>query len=242
MPNWYSAIPEALTIPDAIAQSKNNYARDGPSSPTQTSLSLAAGAFSAPAFPPVAPPRNFDVCRSLLLQLVAQRNSIPRRIINHITEEDAQSTIDFLDKVLKNFIIDFVLSPQQPKVLDNGKDLGIDESKRILHFLESIAKLFQVFPARCKLKDLQFDPSKPLYEGGYGYVCRGIYRNISVCVKVVRLCQQPSDNVTNLKVSLYYVSIFCSTVLIVAGTSKGVRPLGSLIAPKHRPLLWYSSF
>ncbi|KXN82319.1 Serine/threonine-protein kinase HT1 [Leucoagaricus sp. SymC.cos] len=122
---------------------------------------------------------GYNICANLLSEIFTQEVSLGRRMVTSgvlTAREDAQHMVDFLSQVL-----------------DNGSlfnDHGERARKWVLSLLSKIAKSAQVFPRCCELRDVQCDLTSPLYEGGFGYVCKGIYRNRAVSVKAVRLYQQ----------------------------------------------------
>ncbi|KXN85156.1 Serine/threonine-protein kinase HT1 [Leucoagaricus sp. SymC.cos] len=62
--------------------------------------------------------------------------------------------------------------------------------KRTLSLLLRFSRLFQVFPASYELRGIECDLNKPIYEGGFGYVCKASHKGHVVCVKAVRLFQR----------------------------------------------------
>ncbi|KXN80803.1 Serine/threonine-protein kinase HT1 [Leucoagaricus sp. SymC.cos] len=125
------------------------------------------------------PDEGYSACANLLSEIFTQEVSLGRRMVTSgglTAREDAQHMVDFLSQVL-----------------DNGalfNDHGERARKWVLSLLSKIAKSAQMFPRCCELRDVQCNLTSPLYEGGFGYVCKGIYRNRAVSVKAVRLYQQ----------------------------------------------------
>ncbi|KXN82473.1 hypothetical protein AN958_02525 [Leucoagaricus sp. SymC.cos] len=104
---------------------------------------------------------QFETSLQLLSRVLTQRASVWKRLV----------AID-LDQVLDE---------------ENPIDFEEKTQKRILSLLSKLSKSAQVFPARCKLTAVQCNLNIPLHQGGFGYVCKGIYNSHTVCVKAVRL-------------------------------------------------------
>ncbi|KAJ3558847.1 hypothetical protein NP233_g11419 [Leucocoprinus birnbaumii] len=97
------------------------------------------------------------------------------------------------------------LLPQSTKfrslALDaDGYDLPSDWYMRIitdlitLLLLSRLAQVFNVFPASYELKGIVCDLTKPLDEGGFGYVYKAVHKGQSVCVKAIRVYERQSSN------------------------------------------------
>ncbi|KAJ3572530.1 hypothetical protein NP233_g3035 [Leucocoprinus birnbaumii] len=124
----------------------------------------------------------------LLLGGLTQSTLTRDSLQDHLNREEAQCLLDFSSKLF------------------NGKGrLTPKDSKRILSFISELFKSPQVFPTDCELKDVQCDLTKPINEGGFGYICQGTYMNHTVCIKAVRLYRQ-QDNIRNLR-SLKHSSV-----------------------------------
>ncbi|KXN81573.1 hypothetical protein AN958_04442 [Leucoagaricus sp. SymC.cos] len=130
---------------------------------------------------------RFEALLQLLSRILVQRVSVGKRLAAiYLDQVDAQHLTDFLDRVLDEA---------------NPADFEEKTRKRILSLLSRLAKSSQVFPARCKLTSVQCDLTKPLYQGGFGYICKGAYMGRTVCVKAVRLYERQQDSALFLRVS-----------------------------------------
>ncbi|KXN80802.1 Cytokinesis protein sepH [Leucoagaricus sp. SymC.cos] len=104
---------------------------------------------------------QFETSLQLLSRVLTQRASVGKRL-----------AAIYLDQVLDE---------------ENPIDFEEKTQKRIFSLLSGLSKSAQVFPARCKLTAVQCNLNIPLHQGGFGYVCKGIYNSHTVCVKAVRL-------------------------------------------------------
>ncbi|KXN82314.1 Serine/threonine-protein kinase HT1 [Leucoagaricus sp. SymC.cos] len=108
-------------------------------------------------------------------RLLNQGGSLWKCLINTgIEQQDAQHFVDFLSKVLD----------------DATLTMTRDQTKQMLSLLLRLSRLFQVFPASYELRGIECDLNKPIYEGGFGYVCKASHKGHIVCVKAVRLFQR----------------------------------------------------
>ncbi|KXN82471.1 Serine/threonine-protein kinase HT1 [Leucoagaricus sp. SymC.cos] len=62
--------------------------------------------------------------------------------------------------------------------------IGQQDAQHLVDFLS------KVFPASYELRGIECDLNKPIYEGGFGYVCKASHKGHVVCVKAVRLFQR----------------------------------------------------
>ncbi|KAJ3571101.1 hypothetical protein NP233_g3972 [Leucocoprinus birnbaumii] len=118
---------------------------------------------------------NFNRVETLLgqIQIELLRNPLAKLLRNHVKDvvgaieelktEDVRTLVDFLDLVLTEHL---------PKS---------EEHSRALALLSRITSTMQIFPRRYELKAIRYH-SRPVAEGGYGTVHRGM--DVDVCVKV----------------------------------------------------------
>ncbi|KXN83468.1 putative serine/threonine-protein kinase drkC [Leucoagaricus sp. SymC.cos] len=117
----------------------------------------------------------------LLRELLLQGKPFWRSFSSKINEEEAQTIIDFLSKVL-----------------NERHDVNTDEAKQILSVIRMVATSIRVYPTSCKLDGVVCNFSVPLTSGGFADIFRGQYQGHAVCVKKVYL-EVTQDNTSRVR-------------------------------------------
>ncbi|KXN80602.1 putative serine/threonine-protein kinase drkC [Leucoagaricus sp. SymC.cos] len=117
----------------------------------------------------------------LLRELLLQGKPFWRSFSSKINEEEAQTIIDFLSKVL-----------------NERHDVNTDEAKQILSVIRMVATSIRVYPTSCKLDGVVCNFSDPLTSRGFADIFRGQYQGHAVCVKKVYL-DVTGDNTSRVR-------------------------------------------
>ncbi|KXN82288.1 Ribosomal protein S6 kinase alpha-5 [Leucoagaricus sp. SymC.cos] len=120
-----------------------------------------------PAAKPLVGPEVLavELLRDPLLKLIKNRTKDVAEMVAELESNDVRPIVDFLDQALKD-------------------QLSISEERnRVLAILSRITSATHIFPQRYALNGVKYRP-KPIAEGGFGSVHRGV--DTSMCVKVMK--------------------------------------------------------
>ncbi|KXN83462.1 Serine/threonine-protein kinase HT1 [Leucoagaricus sp. SymC.cos] len=126
-------------------------------------------------------PQEHQANLHLLRELLLQGKPFWKSFSSKVNEEEAQTIIDFLSKVL-----------------NERHDVNTDEAKQILSVIRMVATSTLVYPTSCKLDGVVCDLTRLLTSGGYEDIFQGKYQGHAVCVKSVHL-YVTRDNTSNLQ-------------------------------------------